>query len=263
MTPPAADASKRISEAAPNQTTNAHHAHHRDVVEGCELSSSLGMRMPQLRATTGGRGAWTSMSASICDNTGGDLRSPGCDFSTTDPPNVPSSHRTRNSRVREQYLAAGTLQTQIVLIRPCRAVLHAVANDTPDVQPLGNFSQLPHLSRAVGGPPRARHGLANRNGPIPNGSRQCFCLWATPAVMVGGGRPARVAPLEGQRFILPASPANGAGGPSRFPAIGRGLRHGRRRRWCRGHRAVFLRGVSAPHSHGLAPARRGKLVLRA
>ena len=173
------------------------------------------------------------------------------------PPNVPSSHRAWNPRVRQQYLAAGALQTQVVLVRSCRAVLHAVANDTPDVQPLGNFSQLPHLSRAVGRPPRARHGLGNRNGPIPNGSRQCFCLWATPAVMVGGGRPARVASLEGQRFILPASPANSTGGPSRFPAIGRGLRHGHRRRWCGGHRALFLCGVSTPHSHGLAPARWG------
>ena len=48
MTPPAADASKRTSEAALNQTTNAHHAHRRDAVEGCELSSSLGMGMPPI-----------------------------------------------------------------------------------------------------------------------------------------------------------------------------------------------------------------------
>ena len=95
MTPPAADASKRISEAAPNQTTNAHHAHHRDVVEGCELSSSLSMGIPQLRATIGGLRAWISLIAVGPPTAGRDYAT----LFTSMPTNVPHLIQKRTTRV--------------------------------------------------------------------------------------------------------------------------------------------------------------------
>ena len=101
MTPPAADASKRISEAAPNQTPNAHHAHRCDAVEGCELSSSLGVGIPRLRATIGGLRAWDSMSAAACGNFGVDPCSNGCDCPVNCPvipPNAGLSGSRATSR---------------------------------------------------------------------------------------------------------------------------------------------------------------------
>ena len=183
-------------------------------------------------------------------------------FATTsvESPCLPSSQRTRDSRVRKQRLAAGALQAEVVLVRPRRAVFCPTAVRAPDLQSPGDCLQLPHLSWTVGRPSPASHGPGHLDGPILDRPWDRRCLRTAPAMMACGGFSASVTLFEWQCLMLAAPPACGADDPARLPVTGRGRRRGHSSRWCRRRWTVFLRSASAPPTRtGSHPLEEGAL----